>query len=339
MAMVGGGSRHDRLERLMEQVARGERDLASIKHPVEREAVRIALRLHADEPLVPDNATRARMRGRVLHSLHPHSATISDRIALVFEMLARPTPYLVRAVAAVVVVASLAAGATVASADSLPDDPLYGVKVAAEQIRLALATTSEDRASVELSIAEHRLAEAERLAGAGRPDDALVASGDYSAHVARAAAELAQLDTDPESALAAQLGTRFAEHRAHALSVAKKLGDDPATASGGQVLATVATPTLASGTTQAERIAVTAANVAQGLAQVAGTRAQPAAPSTDDQSASNAGGTKVTESVKKSADDARKAADDAKSAKGDNKSGKSDKGDKTGGDHKGAPKK
>src|SRR5438128_8014698 len=137
MAMVGG-TRHDRLERLMEQVARGERALASIKRPVEREAVRIALRLHADVPLGPDDTTRARIRRRVLGSLRPRSATISDRMALIFEMLARPTPYLVRVVATVAVVASLAAGATVASADSLPDDPLYGVKVAAEQVRLAL---------------------------------------------------------------------------------------------------------------------------------------------------------------------------------------------------------
>jgi hypothetical protein len=294
----------------MEQVARGDRDLASIRHPIEREAVRIALRLHAERPGGPDVLARARMRERVFGALKPRSATISDRGALVFEALARPAPYLVRGIAVIAVAVSLAAGATVASADTLPDDPLYSVKVAAEQLRLALATTSEDRAQVELSIAEHRLSEAERLAGSGRVDDALVASGNYSEHLARAAAELAQLEVQPESAsLLTQLDVRFGEHRTHALSLATKLKRDPATASGGEVLAAVAAPSMAPGRTRAERIAETAANVAQGLAHAATPQAPAAAPNSS----------KTTESVKKAADEARKAADAAKSPKHDGK--------------------
>ncbi len=277
-----GGRRHDRLERLIEEVARGERDLASIRDQRTREAVRIALRMHADRPNEPDDAARARMRERVLGSLKPRKATLADGLAAVFELLARPAPYIVRTIATVVITFSFAAAASVASAESLPDDPLYAMKLAGEDLRLALASTSEDRAAVELSIAEHRLAEAQRLAEAGRVDEALVASSSYSEHIARAAAQLAQLESElpTTSALLRQLDARFTSQRAGAQMLAVKLNAKPETASGAEVFATVAASSLAPGRTEAERVAETAANVAQNLAQVAETRAAEAPAST-----------------------------------------------------------
>src|SRR5712692_4500329 len=270
-----GGSRHDRLERLIDEVGRGGRDLASIRDDQLRDAVRIALQMHATAPGGLDAATRARMKNRVLRASQPRRISLRDRVFLAFDMLARPAPYIVRGVATVVIVVGLAGGATVASADTLPDDPLYAVKLAGEELRLALAATSEDRASVELSIAEHRLSEAERLAATGRVDDAIMASSSYRERVARAAAQLSALETAEQttssttSALLTQLDTRFTAQRARALTLSVRLNTDPATAGGGQVLAAVAAPSLAPGRTQAERVAETAAVVAEALARVA----------------------------------------------------------------------
>jgi hypothetical protein len=167
--------------------------------------------------------------------------------------------------------------ATVAASVSLPEEPLYGLKLAAEQVRLDLARSPEDRAAVELSIAEHRLAEAERLALDGQEDAALAAWSEYGSRVAIAAAELAEVElVAPKSApLVAQLESRMSAQRAKAALVARRLAADPKTAQSGRALATIAT-TLPeeSGGTVSVRIADTAARVAQELANVAAERAQ-----------------------------------------------------------------
>ncbi|GEM_PF-5113427 len=79
------------------------------------------------------------------------------------------------AVAAAITIVVLMLGGTLsAAASSLPSSPLYSVKLATEQLQLALAFNDETRARVHLALAEHRLAEAERLAqseGAGSPDE------------------------------------------------------------------------------------------------------------------------------------------------------------------------
>ena len=173
--MVGRNGRK-RLDQLIDEVARGERRLTSISDAKLREAVRLALRIHADAPVSPDVYAKRRMRARVMAGLEPRRATLLDNAWTALELLARPAPYIARGVAAVSVLACMGMGALVASADTLPDDLLYPVKLATEQVRLALADAPGDRATVELSIASHRLSEAEQLAGSGRTSDALVAS-------------------------------------------------------------------------------------------------------------------------------------------------------------------
>src|SRR5207245_9680807 len=103
-------------------------------------------------------------RRRGSRPLRPLRPSRDDSSVIAFTLLAKPTPYALRAVAVALVVVSLAGGTLVASADALPDDALYPVKIATEQVRLALATTSQDRAVGELSIAEHPPAEAPVLA-------------------------------------------------------------------------------------------------------------------------------------------------------------------------------
>lgn len=263
----------------LEAVARGVRRLEEIRDPILREAVAAALRLRERE-LRLDPASRARMRNTVLAALEPAKPTIADRLYAVFAVLGKPAPLLVRSLVIVIVFAGLVGGASVASADSLPDDLLYSVKLAGEQLRLAVAVSPEDRASVELSIAEHRLDEAEKLAIAGREDDAIVATAAYGSSLADAAADLATVETtDPRTAaLVAQMQTTLAASQLRVATTVTRLAADPRTAATAEVLATVSTIAAASKDSPATRIADQAAAITAKLATVASDRANGADP-------------------------------------------------------------
>ena len=64
---------------------------------------------------------------------------------------------------AVLMVMGLGLGGGHVSAESLPGDPLYGLKLAAEQVRLALAADAGDRADLSLAAAEARMRETTQL--------------------------------------------------------------------------------------------------------------------------------------------------------------------------------
>jgi Domain of unknown function (DUF5667) len=300
-------SRPEKLDRLIESVARGERDLASISDAKLRDAVRVALRMHKNAPSGLDALARARMRDRVLGTVQVRQPSLTDRVAFAFEMLAKPAPYAVRMIAVGAICIATVGGATVASADTLPDDPLYSLKLAGEDLRLTLALSSKDRAAVQLSIAEHRLAEAETLATSGRDEDALVASSTYSQQIAEAAAELAELEElQPEVvALVAQLDGRFNEQRARVQLLATKLSADPATVRASEIMAVVAAPTLAPGLSGVQLIAETAAGVAEDLASQ---NALPATP----RASPHPRASRNAEIVRRNAEQARAAADRAK---------------------------
>ncbi len=131
---------------------------------------------------------------------------------------------LVPRVAAVAAAAALVLwSAVVVSADSLPGDALYGVKLAKERTELALAVDPAARASVYLDMADERLSELATMVDLGLPlpasllddlveaqegaiDEASLAGDDELAHAAKASAgqagravsELAEL-ASPES--------------------------------------------------------------------------------------------------------------------------------------------
>src|SRR2546428_4484135 len=241
MRVVGQRTSKD-TAKLIEEVARGDRLLEDIKDPQLRETVRLALRLHKDPYTAPDARTRSRIRARVLFGLHPHNATLVDRLAIAFELLGRPTPYAMRALAVGLVIVAVGASTAVVSSGTVADDALYSVKTTSEQMRLALATSPEDRAVVELSIAEHRLAEATALATLGDEDNAIVATSEYGEHMANAAAELAQVESlQPQTAtLVIQLQQRIDEHRATAVAVLARLAEDPTRTEASTALARIA---------------------------------------------------------------------------------------------------
>ncbi|MDE3112712.1 MAG: hypothetical protein KGK34_07180 [Chloroflexota bacterium] len=200
-------------------------------------------------------------------------------------IVALPAPHLVRAAVAAVVLLGLVGSATVASADALPTEPLYPVKVASEEIRLALAQSPEDRAAVQLSMAEHRLDEAERLALRGIQPEAIVAGSTYAADLAGAAADLASVErAAPDgAAVVARLKERLAEQQARAARVARELASEPRGEAIAPVFRTVASfaPPAPSGTSVSEAIAEHGADVAGQIATVA---AEIAAQASDEAS-------------------------------------------------------
>jgi hypothetical protein len=337
--VVGPRSARD-TAKLIEEVARGDRLLEDIKDPQLRETVRLALRLHKDPYSAPDARTRSRIRSRVLFGLHPRHATLLDRVAVAFEVLGRPTPYAMRALAVGLAIVVIGASTALVSSGTVSDDALYSVKITSEQVRLALATSPEDRAVVELTIAEHRLAEATALATLGNEDDAIVATSEYGEHMANAAAELAQVEAlQPETAtLVVQLQQRIDEHRATAAAVVARLAEDPNRSSAAAALSAVASRGTASADlSPAAAIAQDAADTADEAASVAERLAVPArvtdAPQSstggnngntaqNQQTTSPAGATRTdnaraSEQVSKkerAAGVARKAADEAKAA-------------------------
>ena len=248
-----------------------------------RDAVAAALRLR-DSGARLDPAARARMRRQVLAAIAPSRPTFADHVMTIFVLLAKPTPALLRILAVALAGAGLLAGATVASADSLPDDALYGFKLAGEQLRLSIASTPEDRAAVGISIAAHRLDEAERLAEIGRDDATIEMTAAYGVSLATAAAELASVETlQPKlAALVAQLQVQLLQQQDRVGATATRLADDPRTAGAAAVLAAVGPRTGADLVPSAVRIADAAAAVTTRLVAVAETRAAQGREDDDD---------------------------------------------------------
>lgn len=219
-----------------------------------------------------DEDERARIRYHVMSSLRGRAPTLADRFYDVVAVAALPAPHLVRVLVVAVALLGIVATATVAGAESLPDDALYGMKLAGEQVRLALALTPEDRAAVELSLAEHRLTEAEQLALGGRASDALVATGAYGEHLANAAAALAAVERlDPGGrAVVERLQQRMVDEQRRAADMAAYLATDPTSqsASAFRTIASVA-PLSVGAAPLSQQIAEHAAAITERIANEA----------------------------------------------------------------------
>lgn len=137
---------------------------------------------------------RKELRGRLMSEavvvLAPRQARFSlGRFS--FPLIFRP------ALAGLVVLALAFAGATSAAASSLPGDPLYGVKRASEDVRLALAFDGSTRLQLLSELADRRLTELVEVSQQ-RPSAAPAATQQYadaSDKVARAIAD-ARVSTD-----------------------------------------------------------------------------------------------------------------------------------------------
>jgi hypothetical protein len=98
-------------------------------------------------------------------------------------------------------------GAAVAAADSLPGDALYPMKLAVEDLRLALASGPEAQVGLALDLADERLAEIEALLEEGLPVPEDVV-GRMEQHLYRAMVQAAQAPDGDMPGLLARIAQR-----------------------------------------------------------------------------------------------------------------------------------
>jgi hypothetical protein len=154
------------------------------RYPAERDELIALLRLSVDlgalEAPAADPAFRLRARNRML------AAAAHRRQARRWNPLsALPRPVVRLAYASALAAALLVGGLTTAAAsgDSLPGDPLYGVKLGLERAQLATTFDSAARVRLELQIADTRLGEAQRLFAAGRVKEGVRGMAQYDTAV------------------------------------------------------------------------------------------------------------------------------------------------------------
>jgi len=77
----------------------------------------------------------------------------------------------VTAVAVIVFLLVVGSGTVVAAGNSMPDEPLYQVKLATESVRLALAPSDLDKAELYVKLADERIAEITEMANEGNIEE------------------------------------------------------------------------------------------------------------------------------------------------------------------------
>lgn len=88
------------------------------------------------------------------------------------------------AAAAMLAIAVLGSGTVVASAGSTPDQPLYPVKMAKEQVQVFLTRPPLARARLNAALAEERLQEMEQMANRGKLDQVVRLTENLDRHLA-----------------------------------------------------------------------------------------------------------------------------------------------------------
>jgi len=97
------------------------------------------------------------------------------------------------------IVLILTTGTTMAaSSQALPTEPLYPVKLATEQVRLAFAVSDENKAQVQTELVQERAKEVEAMANAGETDEAAKAVDRYNDQFEKAMAAILKAEgTEP----------------------------------------------------------------------------------------------------------------------------------------------
>jgi len=120
-------------------------------------------------------------------------------------------------------------GIVAAAAGAQPDSVLYGVKRAAEAVKLTLTFDAQDKARLQLELADRRAAEAETMARTGHAQLALDAARDATSLVEQASATLSA-NPSVENEQAVAHASAEAKARLTEVFAALENGDDPGAA-------------------------------------------------------------------------------------------------------------
>lgn len=86
----------------------------------------------------------------------------------------QPTMIIIRMMLALVLLLGAGTGTAVASANSLPDSPLYPIKIGLEEMRINLTRDPVQQAALQIELAQKRIQEMQQLAlNGGIPDEAM----------------------------------------------------------------------------------------------------------------------------------------------------------------------
>jgi hypothetical protein len=122
-------------------------------------------------------------------------------------------PLALRLATAIVALLLVLMSCLVVSADSLPDSPLYPVKLATEQVQIWLAPDAEAKAQLHLQFVQRRFQEAQELLQQGKPLQQPVLQT-LSSEAEEARAEINQLRTAQAQALRQRYADLLAAQRA-----------------------------------------------------------------------------------------------------------------------------
>lgn len=167
---------------------------------------------------------------------------------------------------ALIIAAALGGGTAVAAQHSTPGDVLWGFKTHVnEGVESALAFSSQDKANIDIALAQERLAEAQQLAGENKLDTSAQAelNANFSAHAHDVAAQIAKLQAAGQYQAAADIAAKFQSTLADESSVIASVsanGNAKAETSLAPILTTVRTELDDASTLRANASAQAAGN-------------------------------------------------------------------------------
>jgi len=99
------------------------------------------------------------------------------------------------AVAAVIILVLTGSSTVIASSNAMPDEPLYPVKLATEDMRLALAVSDTQKAQVHTQLAETRAVEVETMADQGKTEHAAITAARLAKQLELANSAIASVES------------------------------------------------------------------------------------------------------------------------------------------------
>jgi hypothetical protein len=99
------------------------------------------------------------------------------------------------AVAAVLILLLTGSSTVIASSNALPDEPLYPVKLATEDMRLAFAVSDTQKAQVHTQLAETRAVEVETMADQGKTEHAAITAARLAKQLELANSAIARVES------------------------------------------------------------------------------------------------------------------------------------------------
>jgi hypothetical protein len=169
-----------------------------------KELLNVASRLQDLPEAIPTIAFRGAARARFLDRIE---ARDTHRASLRPHPVHWRTAFALSILAVFLVSLFVGGGLTVASAEALPGDPLYGIKVTGEEVVLALPRAPGSRAELELTYADRRLSEILALAARGRLSESAQPLSSASNDLERAASIVEDLGEPAlQTSLAGHLG-------------------------------------------------------------------------------------------------------------------------------------